>query len=118
MENDKSFENPVKEAERLSGRLHTSAEPEKSGSFGCPGESIVGLFETVAAANPDKIAIVCGNNSQTYGALNSKANYLARHLRELGVRPDSFVAIYLDRSPEMMVAMLGILKAGGAYLPI
>lgn len=118
MGNDKFIENPVNEAERLFSRLYASARSEKNGSTGNSRDSIVGRFERVAATNPDKIAIVCGNVSLTYGELNSKANFVARHLRELGVGADSFVAIYLDRSPEMLVAILGILKAGGAYLPI
>src|ERR1700722_588186 len=118
MENDKLVDNPVNESERLFSRSHASAGPEKNGLIVGPRDSIVSLFEGVAGANPDKVAIVCENVSLTYGILNDRANYVARHLRELGVRADSFVAIYLDRSPEMLIAMLGILKAGGAYLPI
>ena len=118
MGNDKFIENPVNEAEGLSSPLHASAGSGKNGSTGNSRDSIAGRFERVAATNPDKIAVVCGNVSQTYGELNCKANYVARHLRELGVRADAFVAVYLDRSPEMLIAMLGILKAGGAYLPI
>jgi amino acid adenylation domain-containing protein len=118
MENDKLIENPVNVAERLSSRLYASAESENNGSIEHSRDSIVGRFERVAAANPNKVAVVCGDVSQTYEALNSKANHVARHLRELGVCADSFAAIYLDRSPEMLVAILGILKAGGAYLPI
>jgi amino acid adenylation domain-containing protein len=118
MENDKFIANPMNEAERLFSRLHASAGSEKNGSTRNSRDSIVSRFERVAATNPDKVAIVCGNVSQTYGALNFKSNFVAKHLHELGVRADSFVAIYLDRSPEMLVAILGILKAGGAYLPI
>lgn len=118
MENDRFIGNPLNEAERLFSRLPASAGSDKNGSTGNSRDSIVGRFERVAAKYPNKIAIVCGNVSQTYGELNSKANHIARHLRELGVRADSLVAICLDRSPEMLVAILGILKAGGAYLPI
>jgi amino acid adenylation domain-containing protein len=118
MENDKFVVNPMNEAERLFSRLHASARADENGPTGNSGDSIVGRFERVAATNPDNIAIVCGNVSLTYRELNSKANHIARHLRELGVRADSFVAIFLDRSPEMLVAILGILKTGGAYLPI
>ena len=118
MENDKLLENPVNEAERLLRRSLRSAESEKDGSIEAPRDSIVSLFERVAATHPDKIASVCGNSSQTYGVLNSRANHIARQLHELGVRADSFVAIYLDRSSEVLMAMLGVLKAGGAYLPI
>jgi amino acid adenylation domain-containing protein len=118
MENDKLVDNPVNELERLFSRSQASAGSEKNGLIAGSRDSIVSLFESVAATNRDKVAIVCENVSLTYGILNDRANYLARHLRGLGVRVDSFVAIYLDRSPEMLVAMLGILKAGGAYLPI
>ena len=118
MENDELIENPVNGVERLYSRFHASAGSWNGGSIGHSRDSIVGLFERVAAMNPNKVAVVCGDASQTYETLNSKANHVARHLRELGVCADSFVAIYLDRSPEMLVAILGILKAGGAYLPI
>jgi amino acid adenylation domain-containing protein len=118
MENDKLVENPVNVAERPSSRLYASAESENNGSIDHSRDSIVSRFERVAAANPNKVAVVCGDASQTYEALNSQANQVARHLRGLGVCADSFAAIYLDRSPKMLVAILGILKAGGAYLPI
>jgi amino acid adenylation domain-containing protein len=81
-------------------------------------ETIVSRFERVVAEDPDRIASVCGELSQTYGTLNVQANHLAEHLRAAGVRINAFVAIYLDRSPEMLTAILGTLKAGGAYLPI
>jgi amino acid adenylation domain-containing protein len=118
MENDILTKNSVNEGERQSGRSMPFDESEKNVLSGGSLGSIVSLFERVAAANPDKVACVCGNVSLTYGSLNAQANYVARRLRELGVRADSFVAIYLDRSPEMLVAILGTLKAGGAYLPI
>jgi amino acid adenylation domain-containing protein len=117
MENDKFTGNPDLVTNRLPSRSQTEGA-EKTQSSGSSRDSIVSLFERVAATSPEKIATVCGTASQTYGALNARANYVAMHLRELGVRADSFVAIYLDRSPEMLIAMLGILKAGGAYLPI
>jgi amino acid adenylation domain-containing protein len=109
MGNNLLTKNPVTETERPLDRSQTSAVTR---------DSMVDLFERAAAANSDKIAAVCGNVSVTYGALNSQANHVAAELRGLGVRTDSFVAIYLDRSIEMLVAVLGVLKAGGAYLPI
>jgi non-ribosomal peptide synthetase component F len=54
----------------------------------------------------------------TYAELNAQANRLARHLRRLGVGPDVLVALCMERSPDMLVALLGILKAGGAYVPL
>ncbi|MBD2794031.1 AMP-binding protein, partial [Xenorhabdus szentirmaii] len=67
---------------------------------------------------PDAIAVVCAGQSLSYGELNRRANRLAHHLLTLGVQPDDRVAICVERSPEMVVGLLGILKAGAAYLPL
>ena len=75
-------------------------------------------FEKHARRFPGQEAVVSGNDKLTYGELNRKANRLAHHLRQLGVGPDKIVAICVDRSPEMIAAMLAVLKAGGAYLPL
>ena len=58
-----------------------------------------------------------GGEQLSYGELNARANRLAHHLRALGVGPDARVAICVERSPEMVVALLAVLKAGGAYVP-
>lgn len=76
------------------------------------------LFETQAAATPDNIAVIFGDQKLTYRELNEKANQLAHYLRKQGVKPESLVALCIDRSLEMLIGMLGILKAGGAYVPI
>ena len=76
------------------------------------------LFEARAAQAPDAPAVVCEGESLTYAELNARANRLAHHLRALGVGPDARVAICVERSPEMLVGLLGILKAGGAYVPM
>ncbi|WP_442316500.1 non-ribosomal peptide synthase/polyketide synthase [Xenorhabdus aichiensis] len=76
------------------------------------------LFEAQAAHNPAATAVVCGEQALSYGELNRRANRLAHHLIALGVRPDDRVAICVERSPEMVVGLLGILKAGGAYVPL
>ncbi|MCI0580296.1 MAG: amino acid adenylation domain-containing protein [Chloroflexi bacterium] len=87
-------------------------------------EIFPGLFEQQAALRPNQPAIVAvapdpaGDQTLTYGALNRRANQLARHLQSLGVRPGVFVAVYVERSADMIVALLGVLKAGGAYLPL
>ncbi len=76
-------------------------------------------FEAQVRRTPDAVALVLGGDqSLTYSQLNSRANQLARHLRQLGVRPETLVGICLDRSVEMVVGLLGILKAGGAYVPL
>lgn len=118
MGNDAYVKNSAIEGEGLIGRSQPPETPGKHGFSGSTLDTIVSVFERVVAAKSDRIAIVCGDVRWTYGKLNARSNQLAERLRELGVRTDSFVAIYLDRSPEMLVAILGILKAGGAYLPI
>ena len=76
------------------------------------------LFEEQVKQNPDSIAVVYEDEELTYQQLNERANQLAHHLRALGVRPDTLVAIAVERSLEMIIGLLGILKAGGAYVPL
>lgn len=76
------------------------------------------LFETQAKRIPNYTAIVFEDQQLTYAELNAQANQLARYLQRLGVGPEALVGIYLERSLELIVALLGILKAGGAYLPL
>ncbi|BAZ03055.1 amino acid adenylation domain-containing protein (plasmid) [Tolypothrix tenuis PCC 7101] len=71
-----------------------------------------------AAANPEAIAIICEGESWTYSQLNHKANQLARFLLELGISAEQPVGICLERSFDMVCAMLAVLKAGGCYVPI
>jgi amino acid adenylation domain-containing protein len=81
-------------------------------------KTIPGLFEEQVEHSPDNIALVDAALSITYGQLNRKANQLAGVLRARGVKPDTIVALAVERSLEMMTAIIAILKAGGAYLPI
>ncbi len=76
------------------------------------------LFERQAAQTPEAVALSFEGGRLSYGELNRRANQLAHHLRGLGVRAETPVGILLERSPEMIVGLLGILKAGGAYLPL
>jgi len=76
------------------------------------------LFEEQTMRTPNKIAVLLGEKKLTYRELDEKSNQLAHYLKEIGIGPDNLVAICLDRSIEMIIAMLGILKAGGAYVPI
>jgi amino acid adenylation domain-containing protein len=76
------------------------------------------LFEQQAARTPDSVAVVSGDEQLTYGALNRRANQLAHYLRSLAVGADTLVGIYIERSLEMVVGLLGILKAGAAYVPL
>ena len=70
------------------------------------------------ARTPAAVALVFEEQTLTYEELNARANQLARHLRRLGVGADTPVALCVERSAEMVVAMLGVLKAGGAYVPL
>jgi amino acid adenylation domain-containing protein len=80
--------------------------------------SLPGLVAAQTARTPDAIAIVSTSESLTYRALHRRSNQLARYLRRHGVRPGVHVAIWLERSVDLVVTVLGVLKAGGAYVPI
>ncbi|WP_197237926.1 non-ribosomal peptide synthetase, partial [Lysinibacillus sphaericus] len=81
-------------------------------------QTVVELFEEQAAKTPDQIALVFEEEEVSYRELNERANVLAHKLRELGVRPDDFVAIMAERSIETIAGIYGIIKAGAAYVPI
>ncbi len=76
------------------------------------------LFEAQAERRPTAVALTCEQERLTYAELNARANQLAHHLQSLGVGPETLVALSLDRSLDLVVAILGVLKAGGAYLPL
>ncbi|KAI8345060.1 hypothetical protein B0O80DRAFT_491980, partial [Mortierella sp. GBAus27b] len=76
------------------------------------------LFEHQVERTPDATAVVFMDQSLSYRELNERANGLAHHLIGLGVRPDTRVAICVDRSLAMIVGVLAILKSGGAYIPL
>ncbi|MFG1874942.1 amino acid adenylation domain-containing protein [Sphaerisporangium sp. NPDC049003] len=83
-----------------------------------PDVTVTRLFEERAKATPDAVAVVCGEREVTYAELDAAADRLAGLLRERGTGPGTLVAIHLERSPEMVAAVLAVLKAGGAYLPL
>ena len=76
------------------------------------------LFEAQVEKSPDAIAVVFEDQQVTYLELNSRANQLAHYLQKLGVGPEMLVGLCLERSIDMIVALLAILKAGGAYVPL
>jgi len=80
--------------------------------------SITGLFRQRALENPAGAALVCGTQTLSYRELDEKSDALAIELHERGVRPNDIVALYMRRSVEMIVSMLGILKCGAAYMPL
>jgi amino acid adenylation domain-containing protein len=75
-------------------------------------------FEEQVFRSPNRIAVVFEENRLTYRELDKRASQLARHLRLQGVIPGALVGLFLERSAELIVAMLAILKAGGAYVPL
>jgi amino acid adenylation domain-containing protein len=74
------------------------------------------LFEEQAQRSGEAVAVVCEGEQLTYAELNSRANQLAHYLRAQGIQVEEVVGVLMERSVEMVVALLGILKAGGAYL--
>nr|WP_161974662.1 non-ribosomal peptide synthetase [Albitalea terrae] len=83
------------------------------------GETLVDLFEQQVRQTPDAVAVVFGGQPLSYAELNARANRLAHHLIDAcGVAADTLVGLCVERSPHMVVGMLGILKAGAAYVPL
>ena len=80
--------------------------------------SVARLFEEVAAASSNSIAIIFASEQLSYGELNLRANRLAHRLRRIGVGPETLVGCCIERSLDLIVALLAILKAGGAYVPL
>jgi len=76
------------------------------------------IIAEIASARPDADAVVFEDKKLSYRELNNRANQLAQYLQKKGVGPETIVAISIERSLDMIVAMLGALKAGGAYLPM
>jgi len=80
--------------------------------------TLLSLFERQVAATPDQTALVAGSNSLDYRTFDALTNRFAHSLQQTGVRPGDVVAVYCQRSLDMIVAIYGIVKAGAAYLPI
>lgn len=76
------------------------------------------FIELQVEQTPDAVAVIFEDQQLTYQQLNSRANQLAHHLQKFNVGPETCVGIYMERSLDMIVGLLGILKAGGAYLPL
>ena len=75
-------------------------------------------FESWAARDPGRIAVMCGPDEISYGDLNSRANQLARYLRGLGAGRDAPLALLLPRGPDFLTGLLAVLKVGTAYVPV
>ncbi|HVT17772.1 MAG TPA: non-ribosomal peptide synthase/polyketide synthase [Thermoanaerobaculia bacterium] len=85
---------------------------------GCGGVTLVHLVEAAARRSPDRVAVLCGDRSLSFGELERQAERLARGLAHLGAGRGAYVAIWMERSLEMVPGLLGILKAGAAYVPL
>ncbi|RQO73975.1 hypothetical protein DBR43_00780 [Pedobacter sp. KBW06] len=81
-------------------------------------QTFVDLFREQVQRSPEAQAIVFEHKNWSYRELDEQSDHLAGSLREKGAGPDVLVPVYLDRSPEMMIAILGIMKAGAAYVPL
>ncbi len=88
----------------------TAVEVEKT--------TLLELFTTQVARTPDAVALVCGKESVTYAELDERASRLADHLITHGAGPDRVVGVCLDRSVELVVALVGVLRAGAAFVPL
>ncbi len=80
-------------------------------------KTVAALFESAVRQHAAQVAVVCGKSALSYDELNRKANRLANRLIEMGVGPETMVGLCVERSAELIVALVAILKAGGAYVP-
>ncbi len=99
-------------------RRRVSAE-QNGASEDHPGDKCLHqLFAEQVARSAGSTAVACGDEQLTYQQLYEKSQTLALYLQSLGVKPDSMVGLYVERSLDMLVGVLGILQAGGAYVPL
>jgi len=96
--------------------LLSTLEPENDPA--APEDCIHQLFEAQAERTPSAVCLVCKDQQLTYAELNARANRLAHHLQRSGLRPEDRVGLLLERSTDVVVAMLATLKAGAAYVPL
>src|SRR5438270_4503164 len=95
-------------------RSEHRGNPKQEAPAGCLHE----LFERQAELRGEAVALVCGAVTLSYSDLELRANQLANHLRQVGVRRGALVGIAFDRSELPIIAILACLKAGAAYVPI
>ena len=101
------------------GEQHQLLEDWNQTSLNYPREKrIHDLIEQQAARSPESVAVVFRDQQITCGDLNARANQLARFLLDQGLQPEDRVGILMQRSIDMMIALLAVLKAGGAYVPL
>ena len=111
---------PIDDIELLTDQERADLDAEWSGPV-VEIEANVGahsLFERQAASAPDRVALRSEATSVSYGELNARANRMAHHMIEHGVSPGDTVGIRLERSVDLIAAVLAVLKAGAAYVPL
>ncbi len=96
---------------RLLAEVNRTAAP-------LPERCLHELLSEQAGRTPDRVAVSANSRELTYAELDARAERLAGHLVSLGVGPDVRVGVCLERSPELVLALLAVLKAGGAYVPL
>jgi amino acid adenylation domain-containing protein len=106
------------EAERRQLLGWSGGTPAPSAPSAAPPACVHELFAARAAAAPAVMAVMAGGESLTYGDLDRRAAALAGRLAAAGVGAETRVGLLLDRSPDMIVGLLGVLKAGGCYVPL
>ncbi len=93
-------------------------KPNQTGHSIPRNKTIPDLFQEQAQKTPTAVAVLCGGHSLSYTELDARSSAVAGYLITIGVRLESLVGICMDRSLDMVVAVIGVLKAGGAYLPL
>ncbi|WP_327371811.1 non-ribosomal peptide synthetase [Streptomyces sp. NBC_01217] len=110
---------PVARVDVLSAQERAEIEAEWNNTCAhVPPATLPELFQAQAARTPDATAVVFEGQELTYAELNTQANRLAHRLLATGAGPEQFVAVALERSAQMVVALLAVLKTGAAYVPI
>ncbi|MCI5044044.1 MAG: amino acid adenylation domain-containing protein [Aquisalinus sp.] len=114
----------LSDTDKTIGALNLDAEGQAG--FGLTGpalshaadSTVINLFEGIVAQTPDAVAITCDGKSTTYAQLETYANQMANYLQGQSVSSESIVGIMLNRSVDMVAAMLAVWKCGAAYLPL
>ncbi|MEE1739736.1 amino acid adenylation domain-containing protein [Streptomyces sp. BE147] len=112
--------------ERRVGRLELLAPAERrtllerwnGPDTALPADSVPELLRRRAASSPQDTAVICGESRLTYAELDARAEVLARRLRRRGAGPEQLVAVAVNRSADLVVALLAVLRTGAAYLPL
>ncbi|HTM86403.1 MAG TPA: amino acid adenylation domain-containing protein, partial [Mycobacterium sp.] len=105
------------ERDQLTAWNHTRVDYPTPGPAGVPA-CLHEMVAATAARHPDTVAVACADHELTYAELDGRANVLAHRLAHLGVGPDVVVPVLLERSEDLVIALLAVLKAGGAFLPL